>query len=68
MRIRIRIDAILDPTDKDTKDKILKTLEKVKGRLKRANEFETSSIVVEECYHDETPVKPCRVIFEWKAM
>jgi hypothetical protein len=30
--------------------------------------LETSSIVVQKCYHDETPLKPCEKIFEWKPV
>ena len=66
MKIRIRVDAILDPKDENIKDEALKILERVKHRFQRLNEFETSSIVVEECYHDESPPKPCRVVFEWR--
>ena len=66
MFLRIRVDAILDPKDEDIKGEILKALGKVKHRFQRLNEFETSSIVVEECYHDEAPVKPCKVVFEWR--
>lgn len=66
MKIRIRIDAILDPTDKATRDKIIDGLEALKTKMKRANAFETSSITVERCFHDEVPTKPCEVLASWE--
>ena len=66
MKVRIRIDAILNPTDTATRDKIVTALEALKTKMQRANAFETSSIMVERCYHDETPPKPCEVIQRWE--
>ena len=66
MKVRIRIDAILNPTDKATRDKIVTALEALKTKMQRANAFETSSITIEKCYHDETPFKPCEVIQRWE--
>jgi|TARA_Y100000310_G_scaffold328372_1_gene396412 hypothetical protein len=65
-KIRVRIDAILDTDDGRTKDKLVDGLEVLKSKMKRANAVETSSIVVERCYHDETPSKPCEVLSSWE--
>ena len=67
-KIRIRIDAILDVDDKNTRDKIVDALEALKSKMKRANAFETSTITVEKCYHDETPTKPCEVLAHWEKV
>ncbi|KKM64347.1 hypothetical protein LCGC14_1502320 [marine sediment metagenome] len=65
-KIRIRIDAILDINDTTTRDKIVNGLKALKDKMQRANAFETSSIVVERCYHDETPTKPCEILATWE--
>lgn len=65
-KIRIRIDAILDINDTATRDKIVDGLQALKSKMQRANEFETSTITVEKCYHDEVPTKPCEVLASWE--
>lgn len=65
-KIRIRIDAILEVTDTATRDKIVTALEALKSKMTRANAFETSSITVERCYHDESPPKQCEILYQWQ--
>ena len=61
MKYRIRLDAIIEPTDTVTRDQIKNLLIALKDRMQRMSAFETSSIAVEQCYHDENPPKPCQV-------
>ena len=66
-KYRIRLDAILDITDTATRDKIKDGVVALRNKMQRANAFETSSIKVEKCYHDESPNKPCELpIYEWE--
>ena len=65
-KYRVRIDAILDITDTTTRDKIRDGIVALQGKLQRANAFETSSIIVEHCYHDENPPQPCIILFKWE--
>ncbi len=65
-KFRVRIDAILDINDTTTRDKIRDSIVALQSKMKRANQFETSSIKVEKCYHDEIPTKPCEVLYEWE--
>ena len=63
MKYRIRLDAIIEPTDTVTRDQIKNLLIALKDRMQRMSAFETSSIVVQECYHDEG--LPCKVLYRW---
>ena len=65
-KYRVRIDAILDITDTTTRDQIKTFMVNLKDKLQRANAFETSSIIVEQCYHDENPPQPCTILFKWE--
>ena len=64
MKYRIRCDLIIDPANTATRDQVLAALNKVKSKLQRITEFETSHIDVEECRHDEG--KPCTRISLWE--
>ena len=63
---RITIDAFLDINDTITRDKVKDGIVALQKKLKRANVIETSRIEVHKCYHDETPAKPCEVIYQWE--
>lgn len=64
MKYGIRVTAFIEPTDTVTRDQIKNLLIALKDRMQRMSAFETSSIVVEECYHDEG--KPCVVLYKWE--
>ena len=66
MKYRIRLDAIIEPTDTVTRDAIKTFLVNLRDKMQRANAFETSSIMVQECYHDEQPPKPCVILYKWE--
>ena len=64
MKYRVRIDAVVNDTA--TRDKIKDGIMALQGKLQRINTFETSSIVVEECHHDESPPQPCIELYRWQ--
>ena len=66
MKYRVRLDAALDVTDALTRDQIREFLTSVRNKMQRVNSFETSSIVVEECHHDESPPRPCVELYRWE--
>ena len=63
MKIRIRVDAILDPPDTASIDQLRNGVVALQGKMKRINAFETSTITVEKCRHDEAGT--CEVIYRW---
>lgn len=71
MKLRIRCDLIIDIENETVAMKIVDELKKVKNYFKtiRLGEIaeERSYIVLEKCYHDENPSKPCEIVFRWKA-
>ena len=63
MQYRVRIDAAFDSgTDAD---KLKAGIIALQGKLKRINAVETSTIMVEKCFHDEIPPKPCEILYQW---
>ena len=66
MKYRIRVDAILDATDTATRDAMKTYLVALRDKMQRIGDIETSSIVVEQCYHDENPPKPCVILYKWE--
>ena len=69
MKYRVRCDLILDVEDETVAKEIAKTLHKLRDffRIIRLGELaeERSFIVLEKCYHDEEPSKPCEIVFRW---
>lgn len=63
MKIRIRIDAVFDPTDTISIDQLKNGIIALQSKLKRVNTVETSTITVEKCYHDEGG--SCEQIYSW---
>lgn len=66
MKYRIRLDGILDAADTITRDQIKNVLVNLKDKMKKINALETSSIIVEECHHDESPPQPCKPLYKWQ--
>jgi len=65
MKLRADICIVINPADTPTRDSVINFFNALKPKLLKLNLQETSRIVVQKCYHDETPVKPCEVILEW---
>ena len=69
MILRITIDLFLDVVNEATLTKIRDQLLALKEKFRNINIGllieEKSRITVQKCYHDETPTKPCEIIFEW---
>ena len=65
MKLRADICIVIDPTDTLTSTAMVTFFNNLKPKLLRLNLQETSSIVVQKCYHDEVPTKPCELILEW---
>lgn len=65
MKLRLRGDFILNPTD-PLNQTIKDFLVANQSHFLKIDDMNTSSIIVEKCYHDEIPIKPCEKIFEWK--
>ena len=65
MKYRVRLDCILDITDTATRDAMKTYLVNLRDKMQRMGDLETSSIVVEQCYHDESPPKPCVILYQW---
>ena len=65
MKYRIRLDAIIEPTDTVTRDAMKTFLVNLRDKMQRANAFETSSIVIEQCGHDQNPPVPCVELYRW---
>ncbi len=65
MKLRLRADLILDPTDpvvNTIKDFLITN----KNHFLKISNQETSRVIVEKCHHDETPPQPCEQIFKWE--
>jgi len=71
MKIRVRADIILDVDNAATAKAIFEFLKQHKSlfRIIRRGQIaeERSYIIIEKCYHDEDPTKPCEVIAEIRA-
>ncbi|RLF92991.1 hypothetical protein DRN52_07145 [Thermococci archaeon] len=46
----------------DTEEEARKIFEELKKVLKKRFEKDDAHIILHECYHDEEPTKPCKVI------
>ena len=66
MKYRIRLDAFIEPTDTVTRDQIRTLLVNLRDKMQRMSAIETSSIEVQECYHDQNPSLPCVVLYKWE--
>ena len=64
MKYRITIDSFLDKTDTVSRDQIKNFIVALRDKMQRMSNMETSSIVIQECYHDEG--KPCVVLYQWQ--
>ena len=71
MKYRITIDIFIDPKHRHiiaAVIKFMKFLTKYCETINRGKINEVRSrIVIHECYHDESPPKPCRIIYEWSS-
>lgn len=66
MKIRVRIVASFEVADQATAVGLRNTVMTLQSKMVRVNALETSSIMVEECHHDETPPQPCVELFRWE--
>ena len=69
MKIRVRLDLILNSDEETLANKIYDTLlsnlkDHAQVIKKGLVDEETSSLRIKECYHDETPTKPCKILKE----
>lgn len=64
MKIRIRIDAIFDPIDTTHIDDLRNKVVALRDFMGRITPFETSSITVENCRHDEGG--QCEILYQWE--
>ena len=69
MKYRIDTTLFLDSlNDAEMALKAIKGFEHLFRTINKGKETEErSSIRLHECYHDEDPVKPCKVISEWES-
>ena len=71
MKIRITIDILIDPKYANivaAAIKFMKFLTKYCETINKGKANEVRSrIVIHKCYHDETPPKPCEVIYEFTS-
>ena len=66
MKLRLRTDLVIDPLETELVNNIKTFLLNNKDKFLTVNEDMTSRVMVEKCYHDEIPLKPCELIFEWE--
>jgi len=66
-----RLTANIILTEEDEAKGLYQYLEQVSHRflvIKRGEpQEERSSLQLEHCYHDETPVRPCEVLQRWES-
>ena len=64
MKYRITIDSFLDSADTVTRDQVKNFIIALQIKMQRMSAMETSSIVIQECYHDEG--KACVELYKWE--
>jgi 5-methylcytosine-specific restriction endonuclease McrA len=66
---RVRLDIIFD--DEAEARKAYDMLHKRRGLMRSINKGkdneENSQIILEQCFHDETSMKPCQILEEWSS-
>lgn len=66
MKYRVRIDASFEIADQATATGLRNAVMALQAKMVRVNALETSSILAEECHHDENPPKPCVQLYKWE--
>ena len=69
MKLRVRLDLILNSDKETLANKVYESLlTNLKDHAQVINKGlvneETSRLIIEECHHDETPPKPCKILKE----
>lgn len=70
MKIRVRMDLIFNVENEDKANLIWDYVNQKRSvfqKIVNGEMVEKSMILIERCYHDEDPFKPCEIIKKWET-